>query len=181
MPNTPNHALPYPDDEDWLQIGAYAIEQLAVRLDAILAENTVATVGLSDTNTVIGTGPANVTFAGAVSRMDGFSFDGVTLTYTGSSPRSFLAAVEVSTSVEGSGGASSSVTLLRNGAALAGSGDHVGTPGSGGNVRRDHTHRITTPVRLTAGDALVVVASTSHAGGYIDSTALRVFPIGAHA
>lgn len=38
MPNTPNVGLPYPEDEDWLNQGAYAIEQLALAADEQLSK-----------------------------------------------------------------------------------------------------------------------------------------------
>ena len=35
MPNTQHEAYPYPDDEEWLQLGAYAIEQAEVGVAAV--------------------------------------------------------------------------------------------------------------------------------------------------
>lgn len=178
MGTTPAHQLPYPEDTEPLQQVAYHIEQLATRLDAIMAEDTQVDVAQSGVDAGLGTAPALVGFTGAALRMDGFTFDGATLTYTGASERSFMVAVEVATVVEGAGIASATVQLRHNGAAFTGSHDSVSAPGV--TVRRDYTHRITTPIRLAPGQTLDVVAN-GNVAGTIDVTSLRVYPIGPHA
>lgn len=180
MPNTPNRTLPFPDDEEWLAQGAYAIEQLARRVDTIL--DTVAggalVIAPDGTNVAGGTAPGVIPFAGAVATADDWTWDGSRATYTGA-PRTFMVAVEVVTNVENAGGASTTVELRANGAAFAGSYDNVQRP-EGGVVRRDVTHRITVPVGLNAGDWLDVTGVGSVAY-QIDATALRIYPLGPSA
>lgn len=81
MPTTAHEAYPYPDDEEWLQNGAYAIEQLAQRLDDRNAKHN-GTGGNGATAVAL---PNNAWTPVAVSADpagSGFTSDGTTLTYT---------------------------------------------------------------------------------------------------
>lgn len=179
MGTTSNHSFPYPEPTDRARNGSVAIRALAEAVDEALVEDTVVVIGRSDTDQAIGSAPVDVAFPGAVLRMDGFTFTGgTTLTYN-DDPRSFLVVAEVTTTGEQAGSCGSSVTVLVNGAVVAGSNDTIQIAGAG-NIRRDVTHRVSVPVRLAAGDTLVATAVTVP-GGIVDSTGLRVFPIGGKA
>jgi len=173
MPTTPNMSFPYPDDEDWLNGGAYAVQQLAERLDVVTNPNAGLIVARSDTN-VDATVPTVVSFDGTVLGQVDFAFDGSTFTYNGPGICTVLIDVEVTMRAQGVS-PSTTVELRAGGVSFAGSYDAI-SAGDGTVFDRSHTHRITTPARLSFGDALDVVAT----GGTIDARGLRIYQAGAH-
>lgn len=179
MPNTPNHQLPYPDDEEWLNQGAYSIEQLATRLDTIMDTDTgLVVVARTSWNAPLGTSPVALDFPGAQLALSGFTRAGGTFTRTGPT-RLFMVEAEVEVEAGASGGttsASSTVEVRANGAAFAGSHDNVTLTVPELQVRR-FTHRVSTIGRFGNGDTLDVTAVSSPAGT-IGVCGLRIHPVG---
>lgn len=179
MPNTPNHQLPYPDDEEWLNAGAYAVEQLATRLDTILDTNTdTVVIARTSWNAALGGLPVVLDFPGAELALVGFSRSGGIFTRTGPT-RVFMVEAEVEIESGAGGGTtsvSSTVEVRANGSAFTGSHDHVALTTPELQVRRV-THRITTPARLAAGDTISVAAFASPTGT-VGVCGLRIYPVG---
>lgn len=179
MPNTPNHQLSYPDDEDWLNQGAYAIEQLAARLDAIVAGNDMATIQDAESAGIVG---GVVDFPGA-QLLSSFTYAAGSLTFTGPAARLFLIAADVEVVHNTPPGdpslaaVSSTLSVRVDGATVAGSHDHVShDPAS---IRaRTVVHNVTAPALLQPGQVITVVAGGNPTGQHLGIVGLRVYPIG---
>lgn len=178
--------LPYPDGTDLVIGGDDAIEALAVAVEARLRAPGVAQIEEANVGTGLAAGALLIGFPGAVTYMDGFAWDGSTLTYQGAT-RLFVVYAQVEIK-SGPGAAqeavSSLVELRRNyvADAFASSYDEVIVPQHAedptSTVIRRYVHTLCVPVQLESGNTLQVFAGASAAGSSVGVGALRVFPIG---
>lgn len=155
MPNTPNLALPYPDDEEWLNQGAYAIEQLARAVDTKLTTTHAESSNL----------------AGSVDVPIGQFVNLAEFAYTGDGGW-VIVACGASVSTDGGGNYSAKTgRLLHNGAVVA----SQNTIAIGGAVG------LTRIASVAPGD----VFTWQVAGGTLDCTAsswwLQVLEVAGHA
>lgn len=176
MGNTTNLALPYPDPTSRVRVAPANMKALAERLDVMLGWGAAAV--FPRTESPASAGAVAAVSWGASAVLNGFDYDGTKLTYLGD-PRLFIVDVEVQVNNGSTGpgtGASSTVELRLNDTTFAGSYDAIvlDTVPIGA---RSVVHRITSPVRLNAGEKLDVIVSASPAGS-LGLVGLRVYPIG---
>lgn len=180
MGTTPALALPYPEPSDLLRNDAAATRALAERLAAILDPAPAAQIERATSGVALpASTPTTVTFPGAQTLMQDFTYAGGVLTYTGPS-RLFLISVEVEVQQGHAGGNeyASTVEVFHAGASIAGSHDQIGTSTSD-LVSRRRVHRLTVPGILGSGQTIHVNATAS--GGTtqtLGTTGLRVYPVG---
>jgi hypothetical protein len=173
MGTTANHALPYPEGTDLVISGDDAIQALAEAVDATLDWDSALVIGR--VNAGVATG-GNVVFPGIIHTAVDFTIDGSgVITYTGASSRNFLVDGEVETQAAAAISVDSSVSLFVTGSEIAGSYDRVDAS-TGGTVTRHVVHRITTPVRLDPGNALLFTSGGT--AGNLGQTGVRIYPIG---
>ena len=181
MPQTTTFDLPYPDDEEWLELGAYAIQQLADRLETLLTPATAVC-------------PASASAAQAgIVGLTGASFDGLsttgqfalspdptTLTYSGP-PRWFMVDMEATAET------TTADTVLSTRAELlanAGAGQvllatsELRILDDTGHLGHIAVHRVTTPVHFTNGMTLQLGLSSSD-GATFYAKQLNIVSIGA--
>lgn len=184
MPTTPNHAIPTPDDEDWVSQAPYDLQQLAARVDDVTDYNAGVTILPAEAAGTVAAGGAAtlVDFPGGAGLQE-FTYDAGVLTFTGPGPRMFLvsAAVQVKASTEDAATVWSSVTVRHSDVEIMGSYDSLGTldadNATGTIHERSVMHTITVPVVLSTGQNVTAIAQASHAGS-LGITALRIYPLG---
>lgn len=184
MPTTPNHAIPTPDDEDWVSQAPYDLQQLAARVDDVTDYNAGVTILPGEAaGTIVGGGSAAlVDFPGSTG-LDEFSYDAGVLTYLGPAPRMFLvaAAVQVKTSTDDASQVWSAVTARHSDVEIMGSYDSLGSRDAdnttGTIYERSVMHTVTVPVVLSSGQNVTVIAQASH-NSELGITALRIYPLG---
>jgi hypothetical protein len=182
---TPTLGWPYPEPSDARGAGANAVRDLALAVEADVArgrwQGHYATVALAESASAAAPAGTAVNFPGA-QYLAAFTFDGVTLTYTGAQSRLFLimGSVEVATGGNDLVTLESTVYLYTNG--VVANADHqrldsFDTAGNAGTLQRhDHTHRITHAAYLAPGDTVHFVAS-GNVGGQVGQCQVQVMPL----
>lgn len=172
MGTTPNLNLPYPEPTDRARNGSVAIRALAEAVDTRL-DIDGAVIGYGDSPTTTG----DLALPGAVLLMDGFTFDGGSLTRTGPA-RTFIYYVEAEITVAPASAAPSltaTLVALFNGTQFAGATDRVDADTITG---RKVVLSLAAPVRMAPGDTIKAVVSGTGGTVTVGQCTLRVYPIG---